>query len=79
MLCVSLLKIVASSVVRYVFYSDSYVIYKVSSRLRGWSRVPVPLRAFHFVNQKTSTNVVRDLQKNILQSKSQFCREKVSF
>ena len=32
-----------------------------------------------FVNQKMSTNVVRDLRKNILQLKSQFCGGKVSF
>ena len=45
----------------YVFYSDLYIIYKVLSRLRRWLRVPVPLRAF----PKTSTNVPRDMQKNI--------------
>ena len=36
------------------FYSDSYVIYKVPPRLRGRSRVPVPSRALHFVNQNVN-------------------------
>ena len=54
MLCVSLLEIVESLVVRHVFYSDSYVIYKVPPRLRGRSRVPVPSRALHLVNQNVN-------------------------
>ena len=55
------------------------VICEVPPKVAWIIEAPVPSGVLRFVNQETSTNVVHDLQKNILQLKSQFCREKVSF